>query len=78
MDGTNKSFVGEDEKRDDLIFYVVANAISGPTSMGGNTKIFLEFARRWRTWGNVINVITSEDGFKTCRRYGERALIDAE
>jgi glycosyltransferase involved in cell wall biosynthesis len=37
--------------------------------MGGDTKIFLEFAKRWAASGNIVNIITSESGYKTCQNY---------
>ena len=51
-----------------LTFYILANAISQQGTMGGNTKIMLEFARRWAVTEEV-NVITYEDGLKTCLNY---------
>lgn len=53
-----------------MIIYVLANAISRPGTMGGNTKILLEFIRRWAADGHQINIITYEGGFKTCQNYG--------
>ena len=52
-----------------VTFYILANAVSPPGTMGGNTKIFLEFPRRWAASGNTINIITSESGYKTCQNY---------
>ena len=37
--------------------------------MGGNTKIFLEFSKRWAKSGNTVSVITSEKGHRTCQNY---------
>jgi glycosyltransferase involved in cell wall biosynthesis len=48
---------------------VLANTISPNGTMGGNTKIFLEFARRWSALGVPISVITYEEGLKTCQAY---------
>ncbi len=53
-----------------MIIYLLGNAISSPGTMGGNTKIFLEFAKRWGAYGHQINIITYEGGFRTCQDYG--------
>jgi glycosyltransferase involved in cell wall biosynthesis len=37
--------------------------------MGGDTKILLEFARRWANQGCKIKVITSDSGYKTFQNY---------
>jgi glycosyltransferase involved in cell wall biosynthesis len=52
-----------------VTFYILANAVSPPGTMGGNTKIFLEFAKRWATSGNTVNIVTSESGYETCQNY---------
>ncbi len=52
-----------------LIIYALGNAISEPNTMGGNTKIFLEFVRRWSEKCKII-IFTYEGGFKTCKNYG--------
>jgi glycosyltransferase involved in cell wall biosynthesis len=55
-------------RKKNLTFYMLANAISPHGTMGGNTKIMLELARRWAITEEV-NVITYEDGLKTCLDY---------
>jgi len=47
---------------------MLANAISQQGTMGGNTKIMLEFARRWAATEEV-NIVTYEEGLKTCLDY---------
>lgn len=37
--------------------------------MGGDTKILLEFVKRWVKSGNIVKIITSESGRKTCQNY---------
>jgi glycosyltransferase involved in cell wall biosynthesis len=44
--------------------------ISPPGSMGGNTKIALEFARSWTERGCDVCVLTTPDGERTFRDYG--------
>jgi glycosyltransferase involved in cell wall biosynthesis len=51
-----------------LTFYMLANTISPHGTMGGNTKIMLELTRRWAVTEEV-NIITYEDGLKTCIAY---------
>lgn len=46
---------------------MMANVISPPNTMGGNTRIFLEFARRWAEKGHIINAYVSEPVFETCK-----------
>lgn len=53
-----------------LSLYVFAMSISPPGTMGGDTKILLEFSRRWAAQGVDIHIITSESGYVTCRNYG--------
>ena len=53
-----------------LSLYVFAMSISPPGTMGGDTKILLEFSRRWAAQGVDIHIITSESGYVTCKNYG--------
>ena len=52
-----------------ITLFIFANSISPPGTMGGDTKILLEFARRWADNGCKIKVITSKSGFKTFQNY---------
>ena len=52
-----------------VTLYIFANSISPPGTMGGDTKILLEFARRWADKGCKIKVITSKSGAKTFQNY---------
>lgn len=54
-------------------FYVLANEVSPPGTMGGNTKILLEFARRWAASGNNVNIITSALGYQMFQEYKIKA-----
>jgi glycosyltransferase involved in cell wall biosynthesis len=49
---------------------IAATMISPPGSMGGNTKIALEFARSWVERGCDVCVLTTPDGERTFRDYG--------
>ena len=53
-----------------VTFYIFASSISPPGTMGGDTKILLEFTKRWSTFGNEVKVITSESGHQTFQNYG--------
>src|SRR5271169_5640388 len=44
--------------------------ISPPGSMGGSTKIALEFARSWAARGIDVCVLTTPDGERSFREYG--------
>ena len=50
-------------------FYMLANTISPHGTMGGNTKILIEFARRWAAAGIPLTIVTYEEGLKTCLDY---------
>ncbi len=52
-----------------LTFYIFAMSISPPGTMGGDTKILLEFAKRWANLGCTVTIITSESGYKTFQNY---------
>jgi glycosyltransferase involved in cell wall biosynthesis len=52
-----------------LTFYIFAMSISPPGTMGGDTKILLEFAKRWANLGCKVTIITSESGYKTFQNY---------
>jgi glycosyltransferase involved in cell wall biosynthesis len=49
---------------------LMCNTISGPTTMGGNTKILLELARRWTRTSQRVDIITDGNGMQTCENYG--------
>jgi glycosyltransferase involved in cell wall biosynthesis len=49
---------------------IVATMISPPGSMGGNTKIALEFARSWAERGCDVCILTTPDGERSFREYG--------
>jgi len=49
---------------------LAATMISPPGSMGGNTKIALEFARSWAERGMDVCVFTTADGERSFREYG--------
>jgi len=57
-------------KRRTVTFFMLANTISPHGTMGGNTKILLEFAKRWSAAGNAVYILTYEEGLKTCLDYG--------
>jgi glycosyltransferase involved in cell wall biosynthesis len=49
---------------------IAATMISPPGSMGGNTKIALEFARSWAERGLDVCVFTTPEGERSFREYG--------
>jgi glycosyltransferase involved in cell wall biosynthesis len=49
---------------------IAATMISPPGTMGGNTKIALEFARSWAERGYDVCVLTTPDGERSFREYG--------
>lgn len=73
MNDGNAGVIGKSEVKTGLsvlTILMLANTISPRGTMGGNTKIFLEFARRWARAGHLVKVITYEEGLKTCQDYG--------
>lgn len=50
-------------------FIIIGNGISFPGTMGGNTKILIEFIKRWHKDIENIEIITSPKGYLTCKNY---------
>lgn len=65
----NSSIAEKVKNKNDLTLYMLANTISPRGTMGGNTKILIEFARRWAASGLPITIFTYEEGLKTCQDY---------
>lgn len=49
---------------------IVANAQTKGDALSGADRIFIECAKRWAEKGHAIQIITCEEGYEMCRRYG--------
>ena len=55
------------EKRDKVVFHIIANAALG-LGLSGGDRIFIECAKRWAKAGHKLSVYVWEEGYEMCRR----------
>jgi glycosyltransferase involved in cell wall biosynthesis len=53
-----------------LEIVMVANTQVSSLSISGGDRVFIEFAKHWSENGQKIRIITCEEGFTMCQRYG--------
>ena len=49
---------------------IIANSQIRSDSLSGSDRIFIELAKRWSRMGQKILLVTCQEGYEMCRRYG--------